>query len=113
MTEEQSNTLVKMYVEGKSYEDLVEKLRSYQVEDDPQTILKFVDLEHRRERVEMAHRDLRIAILDWSVLFLLLLFRYVGIRVFFDNALIFVSLFLWLPFLRSYWTVQRDKRKFV
>lgn len=104
--------LEKMYTKGKSWDDLMEYAQEQELSnEEAKALLQTIHSNMKSKRMNTAYRDLLIALLSLSYALYwtyLIIFKSNQIA----NALYIVSLFLWIPFLKSYVVVRSNMHKF-
>ena len=111
MSEDQKARIIKYYLQGKSYDDLLIAIKNLKL-DGGKLMLKEIHskFQHKRERI--AKRDLWIAIISLIALCVNVVLLFAGFTFGLQIHVSVILFFVWIPFFRSYWTVQRSKEKF-
>lgn len=111
MKPENYDGLVRLYIKGKSYDELVEWIKEDGYKENIQKLLQEIDIQYFTDRKKVAQRDLYfvLSVFGSAILFGL---EYIFNVNIIPDAVFFVSLIAWIPFFKSYRTVKRDEHKF-
>lgn len=112
MNEKSKEIMIKSYISGKSFDDLIFLAQDLKIEGKSSELLKSIDNEYRMDRMKIAKRDLIIAISAWLGAFLLLSLFFIGIRFALQIHVLILLCVLWIPFFKSYWVVVKNKKRF-
>ena len=106
------NILEKQYIKGKPIEDLRVYAKDKGVsEEEINSVLLSIHNEYWPKRRNIADRDLFIALLAIVyALYWVYLMMFKGVKT--ANLLFIVSLFIWIPFLKSFYVVMTTATKF-
>lgn len=113
MEKSQQEIVEAKYLDGNSLEDIKNYLEFNNIEKDEQLdIIRKAHTKHQTERNKNAKISL-LASIGSFVFFLKMLHR-VFVQGYTGNNyhILFLSFFIWIPFMRSYYNIVRDKKRF-
>lgn len=109
--DEHKSKIIKYYIQGKSYEDLKIAMQNMDIHD-PAILLQDIHEQYSERREKVARRDLWLAIADLLVLVTIIVVWILGITFRFQIHFAILLSFIWIPFMRSFLTVYKDRKKF-